>query len=175
MSLASARAAAGRIAGAFGRTVDVGDPAITRLFPEPATLAGADLSRVGLPGRGRRTVAALAAEVAAGRIDLEGAADPEATIASLLAVPGIGRWTCGYVAMRVLGDGDAFLPGDAAVRRAFRTRGLPADDGSIARAAEAWRPWRGYATVRLWSAPGGTTERAGRTERGGTTEDGPSD
>lgn len=152
VSLAAARTIAGRIAAAFGAEVAVGHPAVTRLFPDPAVLATADLARVGLPERRRGTLAALAAEVAAGRIDLEGTADPGATLAALRAVPGIGPWTCGYLAMRALRDPDAFPPGDAALRRAFRLRGLPADDASIDRAAEAWRPWRGYATVRLWSA-----------------------
>ena len=55
------------------------------------------------------------------------------------------------MALRIGHDPDAFLPGDAAVRAAFRRRGLDDDDRAIERAAEAWRPWRGYALVHLWS------------------------
>lgn len=71
--------------------------------------------------------------------------------AALAAFPGIGPWTLGYVALRIHHDPDAFPPGDAAVRAAFRRRGLPDDDRSIAAAADAWRPWRGYALMHLWS------------------------
>jgi AraC family transcriptional regulator of adaptative response / DNA-3-methyladenine glycosylase II len=71
----------------------------------------------------------------------------------LLALPGIGPWTAGYVAMRALGDPDVFLVEDLGVRHALRRLGA-ADDPSAARAlAEAWAPWRSYATQHLWQAP----------------------
>lgn len=151
VTLASARTLAGRIALARGPAIDVGDPVIVRRFPEPEVLAGADLSAVGLAGRRAATIRAVAAAVADGRLDLDFPADPAATIASLRAIPGIGPWTTGYVALRVLGDRDAFPPDDAAVRAAFRRLGLPSDPRSIAARAETWRPWRGYALAHLWS------------------------
>lgn len=152
VTLASARTLAGRIADRHGSPIDVGDTAIVRQFPEPAVLATADLSSVGLTGRRAATIRAVAAAVADGRLVLDPAADPVATIAALQAIPGIGPWTAGYVALRVLRDPDAFPPGDAAVRVAFRRLGLPADPASIAARAERWRPWRGYALAHLWSA-----------------------
>ena len=66
----------------------------------------------------------------------------------LLALPGIGPWTASYIAMRALGDPDAFLPTDLGVRHALERLGVPA-----AR-AERWRPYRAYAVVHLWGALG---------------------
>jgi AraC family transcriptional regulator of adaptative response / DNA-3-methyladenine glycosylase II len=151
VTLASARTIAGRIADAFGRVVDVGDPAIVRRFPEPDVLATADLAAAGLTGRRATTVQAVARAVADGRLDLD-PADPIAAIATLRAIPGIGPWTTGYVALRVLRDPDSFPPDDAAVRVAFRRLGLLSDPAAIAARAEAWRPWRGYALAHLWAA-----------------------
>jgi AraC family transcriptional regulator of adaptative response / DNA-3-methyladenine glycosylase II len=151
VTLASARTLAGRIARRHGRPVDLGDPAIDRGFPQPAVLAEADLSGVGLTGRRAATIRALAGAVADGRLDLGPTAVRGATLTALSAIPGIGPWTTAYVALRVIGDADAFPPGDAAVRAAFRRLGLLADPASIAARAEQWRPWRGYALVHLWS------------------------
>jgi AraC family transcriptional regulator of adaptative response / DNA-3-methyladenine glycosylase II len=151
VTLASARTIAGRVARAHGRAIDIDDPAIVRAFPEPDVLAQADMSTVGLMGRRAATIRALAAAVAEGRLDLGPDADPISTIATLRAIPGIGPWTTGYVALRVLRDPDTFPPNDAAVRAAFRRLGLPSDPASIAARAHTWRPWRGYALAHLWS------------------------
>ena len=151
VTLASARTLAGRIAQTHGRAIDVGDPALLRTFPEADVLAEADLSTVGLTGRRAGTMRAVAAAVADGRLDLGPAADAISTIETLRQIPGVGPWTTGYVALRVLGDRDAFPPNDAAVRAAFRRLGLPSDPASIAARAESWRPGRGYALVHLWS------------------------
>ncbi|HEU0235885.1 MAG TPA: AlkA N-terminal domain-containing protein [Candidatus Limnocylindrales bacterium] len=150
VSLASARVAAGRLAEALGDPVDVGDPSIRRLFPPAAVVAAADLSGFGIPVRKSDTVRAVARAVADGLVGLEHS-DPADTVRVLRAIPGIGPWTAGYVALRVLRDPDAELPGDAAVRAALRRLGMPADDGAARRLAETWRPWRGYGYVRLWS------------------------
>jgi AraC family transcriptional regulator, regulatory protein of adaptative response / DNA-3-methyladenine glycosylase II len=155
VTLASARTLAGRIAREHGREVDVGDSALGRLFPEPRVLATADLSTVGLIGRRGATIRAVAAAVAEGRLELSSMADPVTTLATLRAISGIGPWTTDYVFLRVFGDRDAFPPGDAAVRAAFRRLGLPSDEASIAARAERWRPWRAYALAHLWSLASG--------------------
>jgi AraC family transcriptional regulator of adaptative response / DNA-3-methyladenine glycosylase II len=156
VTLASARTLAGRIARAHGPTVAVGEEALDRRFPDPAVLATADLSAVGLAGRRAATIRAVSRAVADGDLELWAAADPVATLAALRAIPGIGPWTAGYVALRVLGDRDAFPPDDAAVRAAFRRLGLPSDAVSIATRAERWRPWRAYALAHLWSSGSST-------------------
>ena len=63
----------------------------------------------------------------------------------LLAVPGIGPWTAGYIAMRALRDPDAWPSGDLGLRRAMERLGISDDD------IERWRPWRAYAAMHLWS------------------------
>jgi AraC family transcriptional regulator of adaptative response / DNA-3-methyladenine glycosylase II len=75
-------------------------------------------------------------------------ADPAEARAALLELPGIGPWTAEYVAMRALGDPDAWLPTDLGVRRSLARLGTPPE------AAEAWRPHRAHAVRHLWaSAP----------------------
>jgi AraC family transcriptional regulator of adaptative response / DNA-3-methyladenine glycosylase II len=64
----------------------------------------------------------------------------------LLALPGIGPWTADTVAMRALGDPDAFLPTDLGVRAAATALGI---DDVVGR-ARRWEPWRSYAVQHLW-------------------------
>ena len=136
---------AGRLAARFGTELDVpgGWPSV--LFPEPADLAGADLSGLGLTTARQRTLRALAAVVAGGGLALDHGADPEQTAAQLSELPGIGPWTAAYILMRAVGDPDAFPGTDLGLRRAL------ADLGCQVSHAERWRPWRAYAAVHLWT------------------------
>lgn len=104
---------------------------------EPRSLAEADLSAVGLTRGRASTLLALSAAVADG-LDLREIDD----------VPGIGPWTTAYVAMRALGDADAFPAGDLGVRRALGG----ATEREVRRRAERWRPYRAYAAMHLWAA-----------------------
>ena len=88
--------------------------------------------------------------MAAGELDLTGD-DPGGLDAILGGLPGFGPWTRAYIAMRALGDPDAIPIGDLGLRRAMERLGEPADPRSLARRAEAWRPWRAYAALHLWS------------------------
>ena len=74
--------------------------------------------------RGRALVT-LATALAAGDISLDPGADRDEAGARLLALPGIGPWTAGYIRMRALSDPDVFLPGDAGVVRALRHCSAP--------------------------------------------------
>jgi AraC family transcriptional regulator of adaptative response / DNA-3-methyladenine glycosylase II len=56
------------------------------------------------------------------------------------------------IAMRALGDPDAFPAADLGVRRAAEALGLPAAPIALTAHAERWRPWRAYAVQYLWSA-----------------------
>ncbi|WP_320066409.1 DNA-3-methyladenine glycosylase 2 family protein [Micromonospora sp. RTGN7] len=105
-----------------------------------------------MPVGRRETIRAVARGVVDGSLDLEPGGDREETVRRLLAVPGIGAWTAGYVAMRALGDPDVFLPTDLAVRRGAAALGLPADPRTLDAYAQRWRPWRSYAVIRLWRA-----------------------
>jgi AraC family transcriptional regulator, regulatory protein of adaptative response / DNA-3-methyladenine glycosylase II len=57
-----------------------------------------------------------------------------------------------HLAMRALGDRDAFLPSDLGVRRGLEALGAPSDPRSAERLAERWRPFRSYALQYLWAA-----------------------
>ncbi|MFC4017208.1 DNA-3-methyladenine glycosylase 2 family protein [Micromonospora sp. GCM10011542] len=105
-----------------------------------------------MPAGRRETLRALARAVVDGTVDLAPGGDREETVRRLLAVPGIGPWTAGYVAMRALGDPDVLLPTDLAVRRGATALGLPDDPRTLEAYADRWRPWRSYALIRLWRA-----------------------
>jgi AraC family transcriptional regulator of adaptative response / DNA-3-methyladenine glycosylase II len=104
-----------------------------------------------MPLRRRQTIRAVASAIAAGELDLDPGADRAETAARLRAISGIGDWTADYVALRALGEPDAFLPTDLGVRRGAAALGLPDDPARLAaHAARHWAPWRSYALIRLW-------------------------
>ena len=127
-------------------------------FPTPEAIAGADPASFGVPTARGRAVVALAEAVASGAIRLDAGADRTETVAALLALPGIGAWTAGYIAMRALSDPDVFLGGDVIVRHAMRSLGLPATPASADSHAERWRPWWSYAVMHLWRHHASTKE-----------------
>ena len=151
VSTAAARTHGARLAAAFGEPV--ADPAgrLTRLFPEPAALASLDPGDLALPRSRRESFAALALTLAAGHIDLSVGGDWNEARAQLAALPGIGPWTVETIAMRGLGDPDAFPAADLGVRAAARDLGLPAGAAALTEYAAAWRPWRSYAVQYLWA------------------------
>jgi AraC family transcriptional regulator of adaptative response / DNA-3-methyladenine glycosylase II len=150
ISVPAARTAAGRLVAAHGERLPHARGAVTALFPDAATLAALDPADLAMPQARARALVGLCRALAAGDVRIDG--DRERARRALLALPGIGPWTAGYVAMRALGDPDVFLVEDLGVRHALRRLGGP-DDARAARAlAEAWSPWRSYATQYLWQA-----------------------
>ena len=151
VSTAAARTHAGRLVAACGERAD--DPAggLTHLFPGVATLAALDPATLGLPQARRSTFRALTAALACGEIDLDVGSDWELARARLGALPGLGPWSVETIAMRGLGDPDAFIPGDLGVRAAARQLGLPATPAALTGRAAGWRPWRAYAVQYLWA------------------------
>lgn len=153
VSVAAARTVLGRMAATLGEPVESGDegrPALA--FPSPEALADAPDAALPMPGPRRAALRALAAAVASGGLSLEPGDDPEAVRDGLVALPGVGPWTAGYVALRMRSDPDSFLPTDLAARRAAARLGLPGDPAGLAARAERWRPWRGYALLHLWTS-----------------------
>jgi AraC family transcriptional regulator of adaptative response / DNA-3-methyladenine glycosylase II len=151
ISTAAARTHAGRLVRAYGEPVT--DPAggLTHLFPSPEALAGHDPAELAMPRSRRTTLAALVHALAAGELDLDVGSDWQQARARLAALPGFGPWTVETIAMRALGDPDAFLPTDLGVRYAARALGLPTTPAALTRHAVAWQPWRAYATQYLWA------------------------
>ena len=143
ISVAAATTMAGRLAEMFGTKVASVDVAsLGRLFPTPSQLATAPVERVGLIAARAETIRRLARETMDGRLLF----DRGDVLAALRSIAGIGEWTAGYVAMRALGEPDAFLAGDLVLCRA--AGGLTRRE--LAQLAEAWRPWRAYAVMLLW-------------------------
>lgn len=122
----------------------------THRFPRPAEVAAASPEDLpGMPQARRRTLLALAAALADGSIDLGPGASWEEARATLAAVPGVGPWTVETVALRALGDPDAFPAGDLDVLRRAAAAGLGDTPTALTDRARAWRPWRGYALQLL--------------------------
>ena len=92
----------------------------------------------------------LAEALAVGDLALDVGADAEAARWSLRSIPGIGKWTADYIAVRGLGHPDVMLPGDLGVRHAFTRLGLASTPAAVEELARRWRPWRSYATLLLW-------------------------
>lgn len=148
VSVAAARTLTRRLAERHGRPLRGGGI----VFPDAATVATGDLDGLGLPAARRDALRAIAALVAAGGVDLSPGADPEAAQAALVALRGIGPWTAMYVRMRALRDLDAFPAADLGVLVALASPdGRRPTEAEARRRGEAWRPYRGVATMHLWS------------------------
>jgi AraC family transcriptional regulator of adaptative response / DNA-3-methyladenine glycosylase II len=126
------------------------DGTLTHAFPAPEALADAPDELLRMPRARQRTIRILAAELAAGDLDVRRGADAVTLRAALVALPGIGPWTAEYVAMRAAGDPDAFPASDLGLLRGAAVLGLPSDPRGLAAHAERWRPFRAYGAQRLW-------------------------
>ena len=154
VSLAGAASAAARLTAAHGEPLERPLGTVTHLFPTAEALAEADASDWPMPGTRRAAVRALAGALAGGELALDPGAEPEESRRRLGAIPGIGPWTVGYVAMRALRDPDAFLPTDLGVRHALERLGRDATPAAAERLSAAWRPYRSYAVQHLWAEAG---------------------
>lgn len=154
ISVSGASTLAGRLARTFGKPITVPSP-LTHLFPRPEVLAQADVASIGLPESRAETIRSLARAVSEGRISFGSVADVEEFQARLRELPGIGNWTAQYIAMRALGDPDAFPAGDLALLRCASM----SVERELEQRAETWRPWRAYAAMYLWQRFEGTSRR----------------
>lgn len=140
---------------------------IASFLPEPMLGEPLDPDRpLRLPGQAIRAIRDVTRALADGELDVNACADPEAMHAQLLARPRIGPWTAAYIAMRVLGDPDAWLLGDVALVAGAKAIGLLEHDvrpanahKMLAERAAAWAPWRSYAAMHLWQAAGTAPRR----------------
>ena len=150
VSTAAARTHAARLVLAAGDRISDPGGGLTHLWPTCDAVAAVDPEVLRLPKARRATVLRLAGALADGEVDLDPGADRARARAQLHALPGIGPWTVETVAMRALGDPDAFLPGDLGVVVAARALGLGEGRALLAR-AERWAPYRAYAVQHLWA------------------------
>jgi AraC family transcriptional regulator of adaptative response / DNA-3-methyladenine glycosylase II len=151
VSVAGARTLAGRLVLRFGAPLGSAETGLTHLFPTPAALAEADPASMGVPLARGRAIVALSRAVESGAVVLDRSADRVEVAERLVALPGVGPWTAGYVALRALGDPDVFLATDLGVRQAMSRLGLPDAPKAALGYADRWRPWRSYAQMYLWT------------------------
>lgn len=142
VTVAGAITLIGRIVERAHRQTQKASSLTLRPFPTPTDLLAADLVGLGLTGRRVETLRLAAEAVVNGRLDLGLGTDRERAREHLLAIPGVGTWTADYVAMRGLGDPDAFCASDLEIKRQVEARGMSPDH---------WRPWRAYGAIHLWT------------------------
>ncbi|GAB3581134.1 AlkA N-terminal domain-containing protein [Leifsonia lichenia] len=148
ISVPAARTALTRLTDALGRPIDLGG--FTRLFPTAADIA--EHGREVLRGPARRidTIVHTAEAIASGGLVIDVGESREELESRLTALPGIGPWTAGYIAMRVLGSPDILLTSDLAIRQGAAKLGLPDEARALAAYGARWAPWRSYAGMHLW-------------------------
>ena len=148
VSTAAARTHAARIVDQCGESLEEPRGGLTHLFPEPQALGEV---RLAMPAARTRTLRALVDALSQGRLSLDPGCDRAEALSILSDLPGFGPWTTQVIAMRALGDPDAFPVADLGVRRAAEALGLSSAPMALTAHAERWRPWRAYAVQYLWS------------------------
>jgi AraC family transcriptional regulator of adaptative response / DNA-3-methyladenine glycosylase II len=127
-------------------------PGLTHAFPRPKLFSMDALAGVGMPRARAAAIAGVAAALVADPHLFDPRRDLAEAVSKLRELRGIGEWTAQYIAMRALGESDAFLAGDATVQRRFTLRGRRSAASELLACAEHWRPWRAYAVLHLWMA-----------------------
>ena len=144
---------AARLSEHYGRPIETGIDGLTYTFPLPEEVfaLGENLQNyfgpLGIIASRSNTIYELAKAFVQEEIDFDYPASPEEEMKKLLSIKGIGSWTAQYIAMRAMEWPDAFLETDAGVKKALQ----PYTPKELLKMAEAWRPWRSYATMSLWN------------------------
>jgi AraC family transcriptional regulator of adaptative response / DNA-3-methyladenine glycosylase II len=143
---------AGRIVQAIGTPVEVNTktPGLTHAFPRPGQFKLRALNGLGMTGARAMTIAGIAAAAAVDPHLFDPRRDLTEVVDRLCEIPGVGEWTAQYIALRALGESDAFLAGDVAIQRRFCPDGRRSTFKELSVHAERWRPWRAYAMLHLW-------------------------
>ena len=154
ITVKAANTLASRLVSAYGTPIQTDIPGLSHVFPSPKNILGLEepienhFGPLGIISTRAKAIYRLAGELEKEEIELDLCAEPEAEMKKLMTIPGIGEWTAQYIAMRTMGWTDAFLETDVGVKKAlepYRAKELP-------QIAEAWRPWRSYATINLWNS-----------------------
>ena len=155
VSVAAARQLAERLVRSSGTPILLGASS-TRLFPSAQQVAGADLSKLGMPKARQNALQALAQAAIADPRLFEATSTIEETVARLAAVRGIGAWTAHYIALRAARDPDAFPSSDRGILRGMALcLGAPCEAEALERRAACWRPFRAHAAQHLWAEDAG--------------------
>ena len=153
ITVKAASTLAARIVNTYGTPIKTGIEGLTHVFPSPEDILTLDgpienhLGPLGVIAARSRTIYDLARAIVQREIDFDLCAQPEEEIKKLMTIRGIGSWTAQYIAMRAMEWPDAFLETDVGVKKALETY----TSKELLKMAEAWRPWRSYATINLWN------------------------
>ncbi len=183
----SVRAATGHL----GRMVEqLGTPysssiaGLTMLFPSSKQIAGGvpaadvcDPDRpLRLPAQSINAVRAVTGAMANGDVQIHSGMETEALRDLLLRQPRIGPWSTSYIAMRVLGDPDIWMTGDAALLSGAKRLGwvgpnIPSRTAQrlLVEMAGSWSPWRSFAAMHVWQAASGPASKAAFAAAPGST------
>ncbi|GAA1503946.1 AlkA N-terminal domain-containing protein [Brevibacterium permense] len=154
ISLAAARTHLERLVAGVGESLpeELSFGGVDRVFPTAEAIAAVPASEWALPSSRIRTIQTLSQALAEGSVDLGAGSDREEASRNLLALPGIGPWSNGYIRMRALGDPDVFMDSDLGVKKAI------ADLDASSAAPVDWKqvamncsPWRSYLNHLLWA------------------------
>jgi AraC family transcriptional regulator, regulatory protein of adaptative response / DNA-3-methyladenine glycosylase II len=154
VTVATSRAWVEGLVNRIGTPIVSGVEGLTHLFPSPLAILERGKDELALPKSRVATLISLAQAVHERRIDFTAPSDE--VMRALASVPGIGRWGAQYVALRALGEPDAFPAGDPVLRRMIVGDERRSASRDVEARAEAWRPWRAYAVIHLWEAAGPT-------------------
>ena len=149
VSTAAARRLAERLVRELGEPLTDPDGGLTHGFPSPNAVAALDPAALAMPRARARTLVGLAGALASADVRLGPGEDWAAARAALSALPGIGPWSVEMVALRGLGDPDAFPASDLAVRSGLVALGVTSRS-AVEDARLRWRPWGAYAVQHLW-------------------------
>lgn len=144
---------AGRLVATLGSpiTPKTAVEGLTHVFPRPEQFQFKSLANLGMPRTRAETLVALAEAACRDKRLFDPRRDLAEAVSSLRAVRGIGEWTAQYIAMRAMGESDAFLAGDVALQRRLSKHGRRPAAAELLVRAERWRPWRAYALIHLWT------------------------
>jgi len=159
ISVKAATTLAGRIADRYGEKLNLpfesADTGLTRIFPTAERLERARMNKLGIVSSRAETIRRVAAAAASGELSFDVAQEPGDFCEYLTSIKGVGDWTAQYVAMRVLKNPDAIPSTDLGLLKglgAIDDKDGQAKPTELLRRAEAWRPWRAYAALLLWSS-----------------------
>jgi len=143
ISVAAARTVLGRL------TAELGSDG---LFPTPEQFATSGRESLRGPATRINSIVGVAEAIVNGDLSLDVGTPVDEFTAQLIALPGIGRWTADYLAMRVLGSPDLLLTGDLVMVQGASRLGIAANAKQLASYGTRWAPWRTYAGLHLWRA-----------------------
>ena len=139
-----------RFVKAFGKQIETPITQLHYQFPTSKSISSLgvnEIASLGIIRKRAQCIITLAKEMDSNKLNLEHSVDPEATINQLTLLPGIGKWTAHYIAMRALRWPDAFPKEDVALRK--RLGGVTAKVAE--EMSQSWRPWRTYALLHIWN------------------------